>query len=122
MHLLLAFVYPVAPKPSLTLRTAARLATLADKYDTAAVCAPHIAEVFSTTYRTFSDEPISGGYVMAWLEHADKLGSSALVDRCIDFLDSNARKLAWGPAADKALLARLSSATLAELLVRGVRS
>ncbi len=187
MHLLLSFLYPaLRPKPSLTLRGAAAVAALADKYDCAAAVLPHMSAVFGSRAYTFSDDPASSAYVMSWLQvggaagvggsggnrllraawstlftrskapaswpavprhlllllhHAlmisairhlsrsapcaaaplqvaDKLGADELLERCIDFLDSNARKLAWGAAADEEQLAALSSRALAKLLVR----
>ena len=51
-------------------------------------------------------------------QHADKLGADELLERCIDYLDASARKLAWGPAADEALLEGLSSRALTKLLTR----
>jgi hypothetical protein len=112
MHLLLGFIYPGhAAKPSLTLRSAAAVAQLAVKYDSAALVGPCIAAMFAHIY-TFSTDPDSSGFVLTWLELADLLGSEALVALCARFIASSA----MGSRIDKQRLARLSSATLAELL------
>ena len=69
MHLLLSFLYPaLRPKPSLTLRGAAAVAALADKYDCAAAVLPHVSAVFGSRAYTFSDDPASSAYVMTWLQ------------------------------------------------------
>jgi hypothetical protein len=117
MHLLLSFIYPVTPKPSLTLRTANHVCKLADKYDVTAAVAPHICSLFHTTY-SFSDEPESLAYVISWLQHADSLGMPELVEQCIDYLYHHSPQLAWGEDADVAGLQQVGSATLAKLLLR----
>jgi hypothetical protein len=68
MHLLLSFLYPaLRPKPSLTLRGAAAVAALADKYDCAAAVVPCVGAIFSKTY-DLCDEPDSSAYVISWLQ------------------------------------------------------
>jgi hypothetical protein len=68
MHLLLSFLYPaLRPKPSLTLRGAAAVAALADKYDCAAAVVPCVGAIFSKTY-DLCDDPASSAYVMTWLQ------------------------------------------------------
>lgn len=113
---LLTYVYPIKPKPLLTLRRAGIVARLADKYDLAASVEPHLAALFTHTY-SFSVDPSSFGYVLKWLELGDRLDSEgALVHRCVEYVSKHARGLVWGKQAKVEVLKQLSTSTTMKLL------
>ncbi len=62
-------------------------------------------------------DPESFGYVITWMELADRLDSKgALVHRCVEYLAKHARSLVWGRHAKFDQLKQLSSSTMMKLL------
>jgi hypothetical protein len=68
MRTLLTYVYPIKPKPLITLRRACTVARLADKYDLGATVEPHLAALFTHTYL------LSGSGVLWLRDHLDGAG------------------------------------------------